>query len=119
MIRGSRADVTCPNAAAPKEVVERLKQRLDAPVVQLYTDIGALLKAYTGGRVPIAFKLLPRMDNWEELLWLTHPHKWSPAAMYYATRLFASNLNEGTSGCSFSSKNTAMARALPLLVRSK
>ena len=80
-------------AAAPKEVVERLKQRLDAPVVQLYTDIGALLKAYTGGRVPIAFKLLPRMDNWEELLWLTHPHKWSPAAMYYATRLFASNLN--------------------------
>uniref|UniRef100_A0A914R075 Bystin n=1 Tax=Parascaris equorum TaxID=6256 RepID=A0A914R075_PAREQ len=33
------------------------------------------------------------MINWEQLLYLTNPDKWSAAAMYQATRMFASNLN--------------------------
>lgn len=32
------------------------------------------------------------MKLWEDVLYLTEPDKWSPNAMYQATRIFASNL---------------------------
>lgn len=32
------------------------------------------------------------MQFWEEVLYLTEPEKWSPSAMFQATRIFASNL---------------------------
>ncbi|MDP2436652.1 MAG: bystin family protein [archaeon] len=79
--------------AAPRELVDKLKRRLDPAALKVYSDVGRLLQSYTAGRVPVAFKMLPRMDDWEELLWLTSPGRWSAAAMYYATRIFASNLN--------------------------
>ena len=45
------------------------------------------------GKIPKAFKIIPALSNWEEVLYLTNPDKWSPHAMFQATRLFASNLN--------------------------
>ncbi|KAF8031605.1 hypothetical protein BT93_D0734 [Corymbia citriodora subsp. variegata] len=42
--------------------------------------------------MPKAFKHIPSTQMWEEVLYLTEPEKWSPNAMYQATRIFASNL---------------------------
>ena len=66
---------------------------IDKKVVEVYRQVGDLLKRYTTGKVPKAFKIIPALSNWEEVLYLTNPEKWSPHAMYQATRLFASNLN--------------------------
>lgn len=43
--------------------------------------------------LPQAFKIIPNLKNWEEVLYLTDPDSWSPHAMYAATRMFVSNLN--------------------------
>ena len=66
---------------------------LPAKVIQVYTDIGKLLTHYTSGKLPKAFKVIPSLHNWEEVLYLTRPDQWTPQAMYAATRIFASNLN--------------------------
>jgi len=59
----------------------------------VYTDIGKWLKNYKSGKLPKAFKVVPNLTNWEEVLSLTNPLAWSPAAMYEAVAIFASNLN--------------------------
>ena len=66
---------------------------IDQKVVDVYRQVGDLLKRYTVGKIPKAFKIIPALSNWEEVLYLTNPDKWSPHAMFQATRLFASNLN--------------------------
>eukprot|EP00816_Leptocylindrus_hargravesii_P004958 CAMPEP_0196805464 /NCGR_PEP_ID=MMETSP1362-20130617/5235_1 /TAXON_ID=163516 /ORGANISM="Leptocylindrus danicus, Strain CCMP1856" /LENGTH=421 /DNA_ID=CAMNT_0042178405 /DNA_START=93 /DNA_END=1358 /DNA_ORIENTATION=+ len=68
---------------------------IDLPpkVIEVYTDIGKILCRYTAGKLPKAFKVIPCLSNWEEVLYLTRPDLWSPQAMYAATRIFASNLN--------------------------
>ena len=68
--------------------------RLPEKVVSVYTEIGKMLKHYSAGKLPKAFKIIPSLTNWEEVLWLTKPDEWSPASVYAATRIFASNLNE-------------------------
>lgn len=55
-------------------------------------SVGKLLSKYTSGKIPKAFKHIPSVQYWEEVLYLTEPDKWSPNAMYQATRIFASNL---------------------------
>ena len=67
---------------------------IDEKVLQVYRKVGDLLKRYTTGKFPKALKIIPALSNWEEVLWLTRPDTWSPHAMFQATRLFASNLNE-------------------------
>ena len=62
-------------------------------VVEVYTDIGKILSRYTSGKLPKAFKVIPSLSNWEQVLYLTRPDLWTPQAMYAATRIFASNLN--------------------------
>jgi len=66
---------------------------MDEQVIHIYTGVGDLMKRYTTGKVPKAFKVIPSLHNWEEVLYLTDPEHWSPHATYQATRLFASNLN--------------------------
>lgn len=66
---------------------------LPAKVVSVYTDIGKILSRYTSGKLPKAFKVIPSLSNWEQVLYLTRPDKWTPHATYQATRIFASNLN--------------------------
>ncbi|KAJ0392672.1 hypothetical protein P43SY_006951 [Pythium insidiosum] len=67
--------------------------QFDPKIVEVYSGVGKLLQRYTSGKLPKAFKVVPSLTNWEEILWLTSPDKWSPHAMWAATRLFASNLN--------------------------
>jgi essential nuclear protein 1 len=66
---------------------------LPPKVVEVYTEIGHILSRYTSGKLPKAFKVIPSLSNWEDVLYLTRPDRWTPQAMYAATRIFASNLN--------------------------
>ncbi|WKX99480.1 hypothetical protein Q1695_014397 [Nippostrongylus brasiliensis] len=66
---------------------------LDPEVVEMYKEIGKVLSKYRSGKIPKAFKVIPKMVNWEQILYLTDPDGWSAAAVYQATRLFSSNLN--------------------------
>ena len=66
---------------------------LPPKVLEVYTSVGKLLSTYRSGKLPKAFKIVPRLANWEEVLYATDPDGWTPAATSEATRLFASNLN--------------------------
>lgn len=43
--------------------------------------------------MPKAFKVLPRLQRWEEVLLLTEPQSWSKQAMFGATKIFCSSLS--------------------------
>jgi len=73
---------------------DALKSTLEPKVIAVYTQIGTILKTYRSGRLPKAIKILPLLSNWEEILYLTRPESWSPAAVRALTRIFASNLSE-------------------------
>lgn len=62
-------------------------------IAEVYGLVGNILAKYKSGRIPKAFKIIPKMRDWERLMYLTRPDEWSPAALYAATRLFASNLD--------------------------
>eukprot|EP01105_Mastigella_eilhardi_P006338 TRINITY_DN17951_c0_g1_i1.p1 TRINITY_DN17951_c0_g1~~TRINITY_DN17951_c0_g1_i1.p1 ORF type:complete len:497 (-),score=164.11 TRINITY_DN17951_c0_g1_i1:32-1489(-) len=66
---------------------------IDKKVYEVYKGVGKLLHTYKIGKLPKAFKLLPVLNNWEELVFVTRPDEWSPNAMRVAVRLFASGLN--------------------------
>lgn len=83
----AEADEAAAAASADPEAAARSKK-----IAEVYGLVGNILARYKSGRVPKAFKVVPKMHNWEDLMYLTRPDEWSPAAMYAATRLFASNL---------------------------
>ncbi|KAG5473039.1 hypothetical protein CUR178_02955 [Leishmania enriettii] len=89
--RGGAAPSLSDSAGAAGEGSEA---KIDNRVARVYTAIGTVLKRYTSGKIPKAFKILPNVKNWEQLLMLTRPDQWSPHATYQATRIFAANLNE-------------------------
>lgn len=66
--------------------------KLDSTIIDLYKGVGKLLSRYTTGKIPKAFKHIPHIRIWEDVLYLTEPENWSPNAMYQATRIFSSNL---------------------------
>ena len=66
---------------------------LPPKVIEVYRDVGKLLCHYRSGKLPRAFKIVPRLANWEEVLYVTDPGGWTPAATREATKIFASNLN--------------------------
>merc|ERR1719181_2319473 len=68
-------------------------QAMSPKVIEVYGEIGKWLKHYKSGKLPKAFKVIPSLVNWEEVLSLTGPLAWSPAAMYEAVNIFASSLN--------------------------
>lgn len=90
-------------------------QDLDPRVVQMYKGVKQVLSTYRSGKLPKAFKLIPKLRNWEQILYITgeclsiifdtkiviflhfiviEPCSWSAAAMYQGIRIFASNLKE-------------------------
>ncbi|KAM3966604.1 bystin [Aphomia sociella] len=75
--------------------VETLKlQNIDPRIKSMYEGVRDVLQKYRSGKLPKAFKMIPNLQNWEQILYLTEPTTWSAAAMYQATRIFASNLKE-------------------------
>ncbi|CAO3688378.1 hypothetical protein G6F70_005394 [Rhizopus microsporus] len=74
------------------EEEEQLTPSMNPKVVEVYTKVGQLLSRYKSGKLPKAFKIIPSLSNWEEILYLTSPETWTPHATYEATRMFVSNL---------------------------
>ncbi|KAL3695058.1 hypothetical protein R1sor_008709 [Riccia sorocarpa] len=72
---------------------ERNIPGIDGKIIEVYRGVGKILSRFKSGKVPKAFKIIPNLSNWEELLYITEPENWTPNAMFQATRLFASNLN--------------------------
>lgn len=69
-------------------------QDLDPRIVSMYEGVRDVLANYRSGKLPKAFKVVPTLRNWEQILYITDPSKWSAAAMYQATRIFASNMKD-------------------------
>lgn len=80
-------------------------------MVEVYRSVGKILQRYTTGKVPKAFKIIPNLSNWEDVLYLTAPEQWSPHAVYQATRLFASNLNHKMAQRFYALVQTRLCRA--------
>merc|ERR550532_613661 len=74
------------------DLQEELEKRMPAQFVQVFKDCAKVLRTWKSGRLPKAFKIIPNLDNWEEVLQLTQPEAWTPNVMFYATKMFASNL---------------------------
>ncbi|CAH6723515.1 essential nuclear protein 1 [[Candida] jaroonii] len=74
----------------PERQVEGV--RLPPKVIAAYEKIGQILASYRHGKLPKLFKVLPSLKNWEDVLYVTNPEKWTPHAVYEATKLFVSNL---------------------------
>eukprot|EP00035_Acanthoeca_spectabilis_P024444 m.453828 g.453828 ORF g.453828 m.453828 type:complete len:444 (-) comp20561_c0_seq1:44-1375(-) len=72
---------------------EEQMSELDPKVITVYTQVGKILSTYRAGKLPKAFKIIPSLRNWEEVLYVTEPDSWSAAAMFQATKIFTSNLN--------------------------
>ncbi|KNC52229.1 bystin [Thecamonas trahens ATCC 50062] len=75
------------------DVGERLGASLPKKVVKAYRIVGRVLKDYRSGKLPKAFKIIPALENWEDIVFITNPSEWSKHAMYQAVKVFASNLN--------------------------
>lgn len=93
MIMGKIAEKEAEKRGETAPDVEDELPPLPEKVVEVYTDIGKILSRYTAGKLPKAFKVIPSLSNWEQILYLTRPDMWTPHAMFAATRIFASNLN--------------------------
>lgn len=76
------------------EVSGRPVPQLDPRVIEVYRGVHKVLSKYRSGKLPKAFKIIPALSNWEQILYLTEPETWTAAAMYQATRIFTSNLKE-------------------------
>nr|XP_006628544.1 PREDICTED: bystin [Lepisosteus oculatus] len=68
--------------------------QLDPRVIEVYKGVKEVLSKYRSGKLPKAFKIVPALSNWEQVLYITEPETWTAAAMYQATRIFSSNLKE-------------------------
>ena len=48
-----------------------------------------LLSRYKSGELPKAFKIILSLQNWEEILFIAGPDKWTQNACYEVAKLFA------------------------------
>lgn len=80
--------------SAMSEVSGRQMPQLDPRVLDVYKGVKEVLSTYRSGKLPKAFKIVPALANWEQILYVTEPESWTAAAMYQATRIFSSNLPE-------------------------
>lgn len=46
-------------------------QDLDERVKSMYQGVAVVLHRYRSGKLPKAFKLIPSLQNWEQILYLT------------------------------------------------
>ena len=80
------------NQSKPDDSARPVPPNMNPKVVEVYTKVGQLLSKYKSGKLPKAFKIIPSLKNWEDVIYLTKPEDWTPHSMYQATRIFSSNL---------------------------
>lgn len=86
-------DMNYMESGKEKKSDEKEEDNFDPKVVATYKKLGIVMKTYRSGKLPMAFKVIPMLQNWEEVLFMSNPSAWSPNATYEATKIFASNLN--------------------------
>lgn len=64
---------------------------LPPKVIAVYEKVGELLSRYKSGKLPKAFKIVPTLRNWQDVLYVTDPQSWSANAIYEGTKMFVSN----------------------------
>ena len=64
---------------------------INPKIIEVYTKVGDLLSRYKSGPLPKAFKIIPSLPAWEDVLYITRPETWTPHATLAATRIFVSN----------------------------
>lgn len=69
-------------------------EEIDPRIKEMYEGVRDVMKRFRSGKVPKAFKIIPKLKNWEQILFVTEPHNWSAAAMYEGTRIFCSGLTQ-------------------------
>jgi len=77
----------------PKDTTHK-EPELKPEIMQVYVKVGELLRHHTSGKLPKAFRILPSLRNWEQLLYLTRPDRWSPVATRMATILFSRGMSD-------------------------
>lgn len=82
------------NQTEGEPIQEHPESSLSPKVVEVYTTMAPFMARYRSGKIPKAFKIIPRLHAWEEVLVLTNPPMWSKQATREATRIFCSNLRE-------------------------
>ena len=87
-IKDKQVEIATQTSEAPS-----LSHHMDEKVVAVFNGVGKILSKYRSGKLPKAFKVIPSLCNWEEVLYHTEPDKWSAAAMFQATRIFSSNFS--------------------------
>lgn len=80
------------NSVAPTDHAGPHESGLSEKIVQVYEKVGLLLSRYKSGKLPKAFKILPSLKNWFQILPITQPDSWTDHSLMQATRLFVSNL---------------------------
>ncbi|RWA04690.1 hypothetical protein EKO27_g10415 [Xylaria grammica] len=74
--------------------------QLSPKVVEVYTKIvsltpfpgaGLFMSRYKSGKLPKAFKILPTVPHWEDIIQITKPEEWTPNAVFASTKLFVSS----------------------------
>ncbi|XP_055510949.1 bystin [Leucoraja erinacea] len=78
--------------SAMSDSSRRPMPQLDPRVLEVYKGVREVLCKYRSGKLPKAFKIVPALSNWEQVLYLTEPESWTAAAMFQATRIFSANL---------------------------
>lgn len=93
--RRTLADVILAKIAEKERgaVEDQDEDALPPKVVEAYCSMVSLLTRYRSGKLPKAFKVIPALERWDEVLWLTRPDLWSPNCCEAATRVFSSNLD--------------------------
>lgn len=69
----------------PEDAVE-----IPANVVETFEKVGQILSRYKSGPLPKPFKVLPSLPQWPDLLAISQPERWTPHAIYRATKIFIS-----------------------------
>jgi len=64
---------------------------INPKIIEVYGKVGELLSRYKSGPLPKAFKIIPSLPAWEDILYITNPEMWTPHATLAATRIFVSN----------------------------
>lgn len=64
------------------------RRSITIKVLTIFFRVGEILSRYKSGPLPKPFKILPTIPHWEDILEITQPDRWSPNAVYQATRIF-------------------------------
>ncbi|KAJ5548610.1 hypothetical protein N7513_005844 [Penicillium frequentans] len=65
--------------------------QIPAKAIEVFEKVGMILSRYKSGPLPKPFKILPSVPNWQTLLDITQPERWTANAVYAGTRIFISS----------------------------